>query len=166
MKEIELTQGYKAIVDDADYDELNKFKWYASKYRNTFYALRATYTDGKHIIKMHRQILGLTKGDGKLADHINHNGLDNQRFNLRVCTQTENNCNQQLQTRSKSSRFKGVSWDKANNKWFAKIKVNKTITFLGRFTSETEAAKTYDAAAIKYHGEFACLNFPEKGNEL
>jgi hypothetical protein len=159
MKEIKLTQGKVAVVDDCDYEELSKHKWLAQKNGNTFYAERGVRVDGKKTnIKMHRQILGLTKGDGKVIDHVNHNGLDNQRHNLRVCTNTENNCNQQTRSNPKSSKFKGVSRNKGKGKWRAYIKVNQKNIHLGRFTSELEAAKAYNLAAVWHFGPFAHLN--------
>jgi hypothetical protein len=163
MREICLTQGKVALVDDCDYDELNKFKWCAVKIGNsrTFYACRGITIDGKQkLVSMHRVILGLAKGDGNVVDHSDHDGLNNQRENLRVCTNIENIRNQPKQTRPTSSQYKGVTWTEARRKWVARIRNSGTRIYLGGFTSEIEAAQTYDAAAIKYHGEFACLNFP------
>jgi len=165
MKEIKLTQGKVAVVDDADYRWLNKFKWYAYKNRNTFYAARSIrLPDGKWTtIIMHREILGMGLGDRREVDHRNHNGLDNQWDNLRICTCAQNQYNQVPQ-RNRSSAFKGVYWRKDCNKWRAKIQINCRRIHLGNFESEIEAARAYDKAAVNHFGEFAYTNI--RDNEL
>jgi hypothetical protein len=161
MKEIPLTQERVAIVDDADYGELSKFKWYAhhDKRVDIWYAERTSYKAGaKKVIKMHRQILG-SDCEGKIVDHWNHNGLDNRRENLRPCTYSENQQNQKTQNRAtKGSKYKGVFRD--HDKWVSLITVNKKKITLGYFTTEAEAANAYDKAAVEYFGNFAHLNFP------
>lgn len=110
------------------------------------------------VIKMHREILQVP--DGMLVDHINHNGLDNRNANLRPATSAENNRNRRKSTKRKyHSRFKGVSWNKDQKKWSARILFNYDNKFIGYFENETEAAKAYDEAAKFYHKDFAVLNF-------
>lgn len=161
MKEIPLTQDMVALVDDEDYEGLAKWKWcYRKREHNHIgYALRnARKQDGKQAtIYMHRIILNLPRGCE--TDHINGNGLDNRKENLRVATITQNRWNRG-KSHNNTSGFKGVDWCKRDKKWRAKIEVNKKSVFLGLFKDKLEAVKVYNAAAIKYHGEFACLSNP------
>lgn len=163
MKIIPLTQGKIALVDDADYDRLNQWRWYAAKYGRTFYALRnSSQKNGKRrTIYMHRKILNLVPGDPKISDHVDGNGLNNQRRNLRTVTQFQNALNTAANFNS-SSRFKGVSWDRSNKKWQVHIKVNVRKVFLGRFSDEISAALAYDRAANIHFAASARLNFPER----
>src|SRR5574343_411505 len=125
MKEIQLSQGKVAIVDDEDYDYLNQWKWYAAERKcGIWYATRNIRKDGKvRIIPMHRVILNTPKGMD--TDHINGDGLDNRRSNLRSCTHMENICNPNRSlSPTKSSRFKGVYWHKGEKIWRAKLRFN------------------------------------------
>ncbi len=151
---IELTQGKYAIVDAEDYDELNKYKWFVKNDKNTYYAARR---DGRKKMYMHRQIM--RPGEGLFVDHINHKGFDNRKTNLQIVTRQENNWNSRKTIKNCSSKYKGVSRCKNANKWRAVICHNGRDIHLGYFEDETEAAKAYDAAAKKYRGEFAVLNF-------
>ena len=158
MREILLTQGKVALVDDADYEWLNQFKWQTSKAKHLFYAIRTIGTKpNQKIISMHSVILGTPKG--MQTDHINHDGLDNRRSNLRLCTSAENQYNQRIQSRNKSSKFKGVYWNIPAGKWLSRICVNGVRFYLGCFNSEVEAAEAYDNAAKKHFGDFSELNF-------
>ena len=137
MKEIKLTQGYVAIVDDEDYEYLNRFEWCIQKNRNTFYAIRR---GNKHEIsscmRMHRVIMNPPKN--MQVDHINHNGLDNRKENLRIVTHRENHCNRIHQNRNGlpgAFNIKGY--------YFSQIKVNGKTIFLGKFKTALEAHNKY-----------------------
>jgi hypothetical protein len=140
MKKIQLTQGKFAIVDDADYEWLNQWKWYACADCNTYYAVRAAYKDGKQTtVQMHRQILSLKPSDPRQCDHRDGNGLNNRRKNLRIATHAQNQHNQKPQ-KGGTSIYKGVSWHRHTAKWCARIGVNGQAICLGYFDSEIEAA--------------------------
>lgn len=150
-----------ALVDDEDFWVLNKYKWHTYKSRKKYiYAARRMYLAGKRkFVLMHREILcPLNSKD--ICDHKDGNGLNNQRSNLRLCLNAENVRNQKRR-KDNSSGFKGVYWSKVANKWQSYIKFNNKRIHLGLFECKVKAAKAYDMAAKKHHGEFAKLNFPE-----
>lgn len=158
--ELALTKGQVATVDAEDYERLSKFKWYAAwhPFSKTFYVQRATRLDGhRTTISMHREILRIT--DPRIqVDHRDHNGLNNRRENLRVCSSAENNRNQRKRSGC-SSRYKGVCWYRRDGLWKAYIRSDGRVVHLGYFSSEEDAARAYDAAARKAFGEFALTNF-------
>lgn len=150
MKEIKLTQGQVALVDDEDYEWLNQWKWYCRKNHKVCYASRGLKENNRNI-SMHRLIMG--DPDKLIVDHIDHNGLNNQKSNLRVCTHSESMMNRR-------------SWGNAGYLGVhicisAQIKTRDKLVRLGTFKTIEDAAKAYDKAAKKYFGEFANLNFKE-----
>jgi len=158
MKQIPLTQGKFALVDDEYYKWLNQWKWWAVKGTNTWYAVRNVYHNGiKTNIRMHREILGLESGDPREGDHCNHNGLDNRLGNLRICTPSQNQHNRRP-NKNCFSAFKGVGWHKGGSYWQARIRFNGNLKHLGCFASEIEAAKAYNQKAIELFGKYAYLN--------
>lgn len=160
-REIPLTQGYVALVDDADYEWLSQWKWHVAKNKShaTPYAHRAIVgTHGKKLL-MARAILDAPAG--LCVDHINGNTLDNRRCNLRLATVSQNTANRHA-VRPSSSPFTGVSWNKQRSMWKAQIEHMGKGQYLGLFADEEDAARAYDAAARLHFGEFAKLNFPQE----
>ena len=159
MKKIELTQNQYALVDDEDYNRLNRWKWYARYTPGTksYYAQRYTpMKNGKRkIIYMHRIIMDTPSN--MQTDHVNHDTLDNKKENLRICTSSQNGMNR-TQHKKTSSKYKGVCWHKRDKKWYAHIRINDKLTYLGAFKSEIQAAKAYNKKAKELFGEFALSN--------
>lgn len=155
MKRIPLSKGRFATVDDDDYEDLMKYRWYAMLVNRVWYATRGTLTsNGGNFLLMHNEITGV-----RGIDHIDGNGLNNQRSNLRQSTHKQNRGNSQRNINN-TSGFKGVSWHKRDKVWRAYIRSNDIHIHLGNFDSSVRAACAYDDAAREIHGEFARLNFP------
>jgi len=157
-----MSQPRYAIVDPADYNRLRTFEWFAIKGTRNFYAVRREKkpTGGKFItIYMHHEIIQID--DGLLIDHKNQNSMDNRKANLRAATQTQNIRNRKKFSKPGVSKYKGIYRDNIQKRWVARITYEKKKIYLGSFRNEIDAARAYDEAAKKYHGEFACLNFPE-----
>ena len=159
MKEIQLSKfgknkgKYVALVDDEDFEYLNQFKWSANKIGNTFYAVRRIGIDcNRNMRYIHGTIM-----NGKGIDHIDGNGLNNQRNNLRFCNQSQNGGNSRKRGNC-TSTYRGVSFYKKTKKWQANITINGKLIHLGYFVSEFAAAKAYNAKAIEFFCEFANLN--------
>lgn len=158
FKQISLSSKYTTILDEDDYEYISQWKWHTGNGKYSLYARRSAIKDGKNIcIFMHREI-ARTPLNLK-TDHINGNTLDNRKSNLRICTNAEN-CRNQNKSNNTTSKWKGVSWHKGTTCWQARIKINWKLIHLGIWNTEEEAAKAYDIAALKYHGEFARLNLP------
>ena len=156
MKEILLTQGLVALVDDGDYALLAQYKWSASFNGWKWYAVRTVSTNRvKRCIYMHRFILNAPPE--LQVDHHDGNGLNNQRSNLRLCDNAQNHHNMKA-LRTNHSGFKGVSWDKERSLWIAFICSRGKRKNLGRFESAQAAAEAYDQAAYLLHGNFAVTN--------
>lgn len=157
MREIPLTQGKVALVDDADYESLSMYKWHAWKNPKTgeFYARRNIVVNGKKtIIAMHTVLM--QPPEGHEVDHVNLNGLDNRRENLRVVTRSQNMAN--TRSRGGSSAYKGVSWSNQAKKWHAYIGYQKRRIHIGFFNEERDAAAAYNTKAMELFGEHALLN--------
>jgi hypothetical protein len=162
MKEIKLGgkkgAGMVALVDDEEFERVNKYKWRLDINGKNKYALSNIYINNKKTtIRLHRFIFNLNKNI-KCIDHINHNGLDCRKINLRVCSYSQNQGNR-MPTIGCTSKFKGVYWDKSRNKWLCEITPNKKKKHIGRFENEIDAAKAYDEKAREVYGEFAYTNF-------
>lgn len=156
MKEIQLTQGYVAMVDDEDYEFVANFKWQAKIRPHSVYAQTkiTLYNGNRKTVAMHRLIKFCPSNFD--IDHINRNGLDNRNSNLRICTRAQNMWNTHFI--HGVSKYKGVTWDSAAKKWRAAIKHNGITKNLGVFLSETDAANCYDKAALSVFGEYARIN--------
>jgi hypothetical protein len=173
MKKLQLTKGQVALVDDEDFHWLSVFQWQAHKPARSlgFYAQRQNRTvDGiklrPKVPLMHREIMKFHghKIKGLTIDHINLDSLDNQKSNLRICSESNNRCN--VSYKGKKGGFKGVVLNPALGRtkpYQVYITKDKKAVYIGNFADSVEAAKAYDDAARKLHGEFAFLNFPGPG---
>jgi len=150
MRELKLTKGYTALVDDEDYEKIALCKWHATVARDKAHV----YARNSKNVMLHRFILGLITST-PFVDHKNGDGLDCQKVNLRIATVSQNQGNRRKQSALASSRYKGVSWASRESKWRAVIQHKN----LGMFASEKEAAMAYDIAAKEYFKEYALTNF-------
>jgi hypothetical protein len=165
MKKIPLSRGMTTIIDDEDFERVSQFKWSVTCHKERtppdYYARRAVWqpeTRKSITVLLHRFILNAPPD--KHVDHINGDGLDNRRANLRLVTPAQNQ--QNLKRRRGASGFRGVQYDERKRRHYARIKVNNQKIWLGFFDNAEEAARAYDAAAVKHHGEYAQLNFPNE----
>lgn len=143
------------LLDDSDYDYFSKFKWYLQYSGKNVYAQTKILVGGVfRTTYLHRLITDCPTG--MVVDHINGNGLDNRRENLRICTHRDNCRN--TDSRTGTSKYKGVSWHESRNKWTAQIHADGVKYHLGYFMSEVVAAKAYNKAAEEFHEGYARLN--------
>ena len=160
-RRIPLTKGRVALVSQADYEDLSQWKWHARECGRGrhWYAARKITVGGKmRTVYMHRYLMHPPKG--LQIDHINDNGLDNTRSNLRICTSAQNSARMRKRRRGKV-RFRGVSHSPPNS-FRARIQVSNEEVHIGCFSTAEAAAKAYDKAAIGFFGEYARLNFEEQ----
>jgi AP2 domain len=151
MKRIPLTKGFEAIVDDADFANVNQYKWHASKSGSDWYATRQIVWNGrKRKIRLHRFLLGLPPGRIPEVDHLNRNTMDNRRQNIHPISASENSQNRKKRA-DNNHTYKGVTFSKRRNCWVAQIRANgKTICSSGHAT-EIDAARAYDVLSNQYH---------------
>lgn len=157
--EIPLRAGLVALVEACD-AHLAAYRWVAEPRDHTTYAVRRPFVNGqRRKVSLHRVILGVLDRS-VLVDHINGNGLDCRRGNLRIVSPRENMWNMRRR-RDNTSGFKGVSWCENNKGWIAAIQLDRKRTYLGTYSDPSEAARVYDRAAVRLFGAYAKLNFPE-----
>jgi hypothetical protein len=150
--QIPLPCGRAVLVDDEDAELVSGYPWHHTKGH-------ASYSDAstdKNARYMHRMIMG--DPEDKEIDHINGNGLDNRKINLRVCTHAQNMKNRKKRSSPTSSTYKGVSWHKREGKWIARIYSDGICYYLGYYDDEVKAARAYNDRARELHGEFCSLN--------
>lgn len=158
MKEIKLNNSDKvALVDDEDFDLVNRHHWHLNiRESGIEYAANS-------VITMHRMIIGSPNFDDlykKLTiDHKDRNALNNQKSNLRWATKAQNGCNARKKVAEASSQYKGVYFNKQNQRWCCECRIGD-VRKCKSFKTEFEAAHGYDQLALEMHGEFAYLNFP------
>lgn len=166
VREIPLSKGYVALVDEVDYERVMLSKWHAHGMKGYVYGRTNVTREGGVLeykkVLLHRYILQALPHEQ--VDHENGNGLINTRKNIRVATVANNNCNQKAHPSNPNSlaysRFRGVT--RRESLWQARIAINRKRFSLGHFEDEIEAAKAYDVACLELHGEFGRLNFPDR----
>ncbi len=161
MKTIHARMGQEIIVDNEDYQGLNQHAWNVSKGRNVYYARRKSpKINGKQTAFLLHRVIMVAK-TGESVDHINQNGLDHRKENLRICTNRENQQNARIR-KDNVSGYRGVNLDRGTGKWKAQIRAKGKRIYLGLHATPEEAAQAYDNAAVANFGEFAHLNFPKE----
>jgi hypothetical protein len=147
MKKIKLTKNKYALVDNDDFDWINKLKWIAEKIGNNWYASRSGQNGNKKMIRMHRLIMNFPK---QLIDHIDGNGLNNQRKNLRLANKSINAINSKIRNTNKSG-YKGIFWNKKSKLWQVSITKNYKKINLGTYKNKKEAIIIRKLGEKKYY---------------
>ena len=156
-KLIPLTRNRFAIVDAEDFDYLNQWKWHSIRRKKLCHVARNIRKSNGKRSKIYLHQVILEKREGMETDHINGDGLDNRKSNLRLVTRGQNMMNRALSKNNKSG-YKGVSWINKDKVWYSNIRVNRKTISLGHFGCKKRAALAYNVAAKEYFGEFARLN--------
>lgn len=152
MKTIPLTQGKFALVDDVDYEDVSKHKWFAVFDGSNWYAARKL--NGNQV-RLHNYLMEPPRG--VQIDHRDGDGLNCQRRNMRISTHRQNMQNMK-RSRSNKSGFKGVSWRANLSKWIAQARYKGEVKYLGLFKNVEDAARAYDTFTAKHYGQFALTN--------
>jgi hypothetical protein len=162
FRKIYLGEGEFTIVEPPDYYAFAQFKWFLWGSGYNFYAVREVKIGPNKTRRsyLHREIMKPRKG--RVIDHRNVNSLDNRRDNLRHATRAQNNYNRRKTRKKTTSRFIGIHLEKRDCNWKVQIRNQGKLIYIGRYDNEIDAARAYDCAALKYHGEFARLNFPRE----
>lgn len=155
MKTIQLTKGKVALVDDANFEWLNRWPWHCSHYGYAARRMTIAEDPTRRMVWMHRLIDSTP--EGMMTDHINQDKLDNRRSNLRSCTKQTNAVNSKTRA-DNTSGYRGVTWDKIRRKWVAQLHVMGKSMNLGGYSDKKQAALAYNQAALNQYGEFANLN--------
>ena len=164
MKEIKIKPCGSALVDDDDYERLNQYKWYLSQHRYSCHVARSEWDDERKrnvTVYMHQDVIG--KKEGFEIDHVNGNGLDNRRSNLRHCSRSQNQMN--CSSRDRKSKYKGV-YATRHGRWIAQLCFNRNHFYVGTYETEEAAAIAYNKIATEKYGEFAKLNSISRVMEL
>lgn len=162
MKHIELTKGFIALVDDEDFEAINAMFWHVQPKAKTYYAIGATIANGKRTTRRMHRVIMKAKAEEQV-DHINGNGLDNRKCNLRI---VDASANAQNRKHYGQQPYKGVKFiqtlKSGEQLWAARISKNRKVETVGYFYSAVEAAKAYDLEASKRFGKNAYLNFKKE----
>jgi hypothetical protein len=142
----------RAFIDAEDAYRAAQYRWGLDKHSYLYTGI------GCKMVGLHRFLLNLEVGDSKIVDHIDRNPLNNTKVNLRLCSGAQNQGNRKI-NKNNTSGYRGVSWEKTNQKWKACVYKNNKQIWLGLFDSKEKAAIAYNDAAIIYFGDFATLNF-------
>lgn len=158
MKQVQLSRGEMATVDDEDHPLVAQYKWHANKKGYAVGSIPTGRRGARHVL-MHRLILGAQRGEQ--VDHVDGKPLNNTRANLRIATHSENCRNSIGKASNRASQFKGLNWDRKLAKWRVYIGASGRSIYVGIYADELQAALAYDQAARQHHGDYACLNFPD-----
>lgn len=149
--------GRKFVIDSSDYELVKKSIWHidANGYVIGYRSDKRSPNGHKVAMKLHRLVMGVVDAPSVEIDHINHNTLDNRKFNLRIVTRSQNCCNTR-RSKANTSGYKGVYWCRSANKWAAQIKFQGTRHYLGVFENINDAKEARDEAAKIYHSNYMC----------